>query len=97
MKNLFLATVLLVLSIPAMAQVFPTVYNNRTSVQLTAWNHTAKNYMCSGRIYLNFVSNKSESIYVHEYLWARQNIFRTYYPMDRTEIISTVSSAVYCH
>jgi hypothetical protein len=98
MKKFLLALVLTTVSLSAFAQmVFPRVWNNRSSVSLDAWNSTDRNVTCWGQIYLDLNDNRRESLSVHEFLWPRGSIYRTYYPHTMGATIEYVSHSVFCN
>jgi hypothetical protein len=80
----------------ANASVFPHVWNNGRSVTFDAWNTTDKQVRCTGPIYMTMDDSSQDTIYVHEYLWPRQSMNRTYYPNSVGKTIRSVSHGVWC-
>ncbi len=99
MKKIFIVLALFLVSFAAVANsVFPQVWNNGRSVSLNAWNTYDRQVRCSGQIMLEMSDNSRDSIYVHEYIWPRGSLYRTYYPhITAPDVrISHVSHSVWC-
>lgn len=97
MKKTFVIIALFLVSFAAVANsVFPHVWNNGRNVTLDAWNTSDRQVRCSGPIYMTMEDNSQDTIFVHEYLWPRQSLYRTYYPNSIGKQIRSVSHGVWC-
>jgi hypothetical protein len=91
-----IALIVLAFAAVANASVYPHVWNNGRNVTLDAWNTSDRQVRCSGPIYLTMEDNSQDTIFVHEYLWPRQSLYRTYYPNSVGQQIRSVSHGVWC-
>lgn len=91
-----IALLVLAFAAVANASVYPHVWNNGRSVSLDAWNTSDRQVRCSGPIYMRLDDDTQDTVYVHEYLWPRQSMYRTYYPNSFGKQIKSVSHGVWC-
>ncbi len=97
MKKTLVIIAFFLVSFAAVANsVFPHVWNNGHSVTFDAWNTSDRQVRCSGPIYMRMNDNSQDTIHIHEYLWPRQSMNRTYYPNSVGKTIQSVSHGVFC-
>lgn len=91
-----IALIVLVFAAVANASVFPHVWNNGRNVTIDAWNHSDRQVRCSGPIYMRMDDNTQDTVYVHDFIWPRGHLYRTYYPNSVGKQIQSVSHGVWC-
>lgn len=95
MKTL-IASVLLVASFSASAQLYPNVINWGSSVQVQIHNSTQSTYSCSGNVYMH-TQNTTESAYYFDFIPAYGSSFRSFYPLNHQTQIRFVSHSIFCN
>lgn len=91
-----IALIVLAFAAVANASIYPHVWNNGRFATLDAWNHSDRQVRCSGPVYMRMEDNTQDTVFVHEYIWARGHLYRHVYPNSIGKQIRSVSHGVWC-